>query len=625
MIKFTQFLTLIIIIISCDPSREGTTDFLTHSSILVDMDSTLTSTFFDKGSWFGVNLPSDGFGIDAPWLLSDSNGYSFKAPILTGRFVENGKLVPSPVNSYLPGSLGQKAYTSLSKISLKSIFINHNTLLVAYQIENNSNKSVQYTVDWKIPKSDSRAINAFAYDLGNALLQLQFHDGSNHHEITIKPNTKETFYVTLSHRFKEEPALSSFDPTSAPDYFSENTIRWNQYLEPYQSLSPTKRMLASKCIQTLINNWRTPAGELKYDGLFPSYDYEWFHGFWSWDSWKHSVALVTFEPELAKDQVRTMYHFQDEFGMIADVVYRDTLIENHNWRDTKPPLSGWAIHEIFKQTQDTAFIKEMMPKLTKYHEWWYENRDHNRNGFCEFGSTDGSRVAAGWESGMDNAVRFDDAKMVKINDSAWSLDQESVDLNAYLYKEKKHMAQLLRVIDYQEMAEVYENEAEQLKGDLQTHFYDRESNYFYDFNTTSESLITIAGPEAWTTLWSEAATTDQALGIVKKITDPNFFNTPLPFPTLAASHQKFDPENGYWRGPVWIDQAYFAISGMKKYGFEKEYNELFNKMLANAEGLLQKGIPIRENYDPRNGKGLNANHFSWSAAHLLLLLRNEIQ
>lgn len=56
----------------------------------------------------------------------------------------------------------------------------------------------------------------------------------------------------------------------------------------------------------------------------------------------------------------------------------------------------------------------------------------------------GQRIAAAWESGMDNAVRFDEAVLMKNNDKAWSLNQESVDLNAYLYAEKNIYLSWLR-------------------------------------------------------------------------------------------------------------------------------------------------------------------------------------
>lgn len=108
-----------------------------------------------------------------------------------------------------------------------------------------------------------------------------------------------------------------------------------------------------------------------------------------------------------------MFDFQLEDGFIVDCVYRDTTIEAHNYRDTKPPLAAWAVSKVFGISKDTLFVKEMYPKLKKYHEWWYMKRDHDGDGLCEFGSTDGSLIAAKWESGMDNAIRFDDSKILK--------------------------------------------------------------------------------------------------------------------------------------------------------------------------------------------------------------------
>ena len=36
------------------------------------------------------------------------------------------------------------------------------------------------------------------------------------------------------------------------------------------------------------------------------------------------------------------------------------------------------------------------------------------------------------------------------------------------------------------------------------------------------------------------------------------FSTYIPFPTIAADNPKYNPR-GYWRGPIWLDQTYFAI------------------------------------------------------------------
>ena len=47
------------------------------------------------------------------------------------------------------------------------------------------------------------------------------------------------------------------------------------------------------------------------------------------------------------------------------------------------------------------------------------------------------------------------------------------------------------------------------------------------------------------------------------------------------------------------------------------------QIIEGAEGLLVKGKSIRENYHPITGKGLNAQNFSWSAAHIIMLLMED--
>ena len=379
----------------------------------------------------------------------------------------------------------------------------------------------------------------------------------------------------------------------------------------------------AKAQLTLQNNWRIPAGELKHQGLFPSYHYEWFHGFWSWDSWKHAVGLSAYDGNLAKDQIRAMFHFQSEDGFIVDCVYRDTTIEPHNYRDTKPPLAAWAVTKVLEKDKDLAFLKEMYPKLLKYHQWWYAKRDHDQDGLCEYGSTDGTVLAAKWESGMDNAIRFDHSKILKNSEGAYSLNQESVDLNAYLYAEKLYLANMAKTLGKNEDVDRLTMEAALLKEKVQTQFFDREDGWFYDTNLEGTSFVKGAGSEGWTALWANAATPEQAVAIKDKMMDPNKFFTRVPFQTMAKDHPKFDPMNGYWRGPNWLDQAYFGIKGLRNYGFHKEADLATIQLLEGALGVLGKGTPIHENYHPLTGEGLYAKNFSWSAAHLIMMLTKE--
>jgi len=106
--------------------------------------------------------------------------------------------------------------------------------------------------------------------------------------------------------------------------------------------------------------------------------------------------------------------------------------------------------------------------------------------------------------------------------------------------------------------------------------------------------------------------------------DSEKFAGRVPLPTLAMDRPEFDPTDGYWRGPVWLDQAYFGVHGLRRYGMHAEASAVVQGLLEGPVGLLDSA-PMHENYHPQTGEGLNAPHFSWSAAHYLMLLERGSQ
>lgn len=379
----------------------------------------------------------------------------------------------------------------------------------------------------------------------------------------------------------------------------------------------TLQLLAKKCLFTLLNNRQGVEGGFKHEGIFPSYKD--FQGFWAWDTWKQSYALAELAPELAKNSIRAMFDYQDADGMVPDCIFSDT--SENNFRDTKPPLAAWAVLEIVTKNEDSAFAREMFASLLHYHRWWYTHRDHDRNGLCEYGSVDGTIQAAKWESGWDNAVRFDSTRMVKNNEHAWSMNQESADLNSYLVIEKRSLAKLAKIIGDTSLVSVLDNEADDLAALIRHYMWDEKVGFFFDIELETKKPIRVLEPNGWIPLWAGIAGKEQALKVRNHIMNSAEFNTFVPFPTVAACHPAFNPLKGYWRGPVWIDQAWFAIDGLWKYNFISEADFMTLKLLRNCEGILDPKTPIRENYHPLSGKGLNAENFSWSAAHLLLMIR----
>ncbi|MPQ43310.1 alpha-glucosidase [Clostridium tarantellae] len=511
--------------------------------------------------------------------------------------------------------------------------------------------------------------------------------------VSIDPNASFETYSTQSYTFtteelNEEKSKIEDLIGGAPRHFEENTKRWQDYLDKTFEGMDNKfgkeyKNAAVKSIETLTTNWRSAAGAIKHDGVVPSMSYKWFVGMWAWDSWKQAVATARFNGDLAKDNIRALFDYQitenddvrpQDAGTIIDAIFfnqdgsRNGDGGNWNERNSKPALAAWSVWNVYKATGDVDFLKEMYPKLVKYHEWWYTNRDTDQNGIAEYGGMvhdahyqydeNGNIIkdengkpkfdeeavieAAAWESGMDNATRFDKegsgpedigVHVFENTDKCgnvvgYSINQESVDLNAYLYAEKGFLKSMAEVLGKKSDAEKYEKEAKYVQDYVSNKMFDEETGFFYDLQTTEDGeekklLVNRGkGTEGWIPLWAKMATEEEAEDVVENMMDPGKFNTLVPFPTASKDNEKYNPDK-YWRGPVWLDQALYGVEALQNYGFKDEAVEMAKKLFDNAEGLLGDG-PIRENYNPETGKGLHTTNFSWSASAYYLMYQNTL-
>lgn len=405
--------------------------------------------------------------------------------------------------------------------------------------------------------------------------------------------------------------------------WARNRARWSGYLRVASRAHLTglpdaaARHVAVKAMETLLGNWRAPRGDLHHAGVIPSYSNPDFNGFWAWDSWKHAAALAAFAPGLAREQMLAMFDYQAPDGMLPDCIFLDKA--NNNWRDTKPPLAAWAALKVHAATGDKAFLAGIYPKLVRYHDWWFTHRDHDHNGLAEYGSTDGTAQAARWESGMDNAVRFDHIRMVRNGSDAWSMNQESVDLNAYLYRDARDLAAIAGLLGKRDDAAQWSKRAAAMQARIRARFFDDKAGYFFDARLGNHEFVSVYGPEGWIPLWAGVASQDQADAVARVLRDPLKFDTFMPFPTLAADDPRFSPVRGYWRGPIWLDQAWFGIAGLRRYGHDRQAHRMALRLVRNTRGLTAQA-PIFENHDPLTGAGHQSRNFSWSAASYLLLL-----
>lgn len=610
--------------------------------------------FADLGSWTGYALPEN----EATRLAG-----SFVGPyMMTGRgwvacslaeplILINGEKYDLARNiqtaKYYPGKLVQEFSDERLSFVTELCFSSARTAVIRSYVENVGSEELNISMQWHggVYENSSLSLNGNCVNIQQKQepgytsvnfntakeVRLQGKDSLlvvEQESYRLKPGDGFETVSTQTFAFDEaslNTELAHLKDMNATQVFSDNEKRWNNYLSSlFNSDSPFMREnkyrhVVTKAVMTLVANWRTASADILHDGSYPSYNG--FFGIWSWDSWKHAAANALYNPEEAKNEVRCLFDYQAENGMIPDFVSRNK--DRINWRDTKPPLAAWAVKCIYDATGDKAFVAEMFDKLYKYHQWWYTHRDHDKNGICEYGSTDGTLLAACWESGMDNGVRFDDAVMLKNDpEDAWSMNQENICLNSFLYAEKGFLADMADLLDKKDLASQLRKDADALKMHIQTKMFDEETGFFYDTRLETGDFIKVMGAECWLPLWAGVATPEQARKVLDKMLDPKKFNSRVPLGTLDISHSRLRPTRGYWRGPVWIDQVYFGVTGLRNYGFNEEADMFVSKYIDNAQGLLTDG-PIHENYNPLTGETLNCPNFGWSSAVTIKMLLNK--
>jgi putative isomerase len=379
-------------------------------------------------------------GFCGPFDLDDRQ-WTARAAVIAGFDTDAREVFIPDSTNYIPGKIFLSARSATGRITQSLQFVDASTALLT--IEADTNRELRFTgEDWR--KGTSFKLDqstVIAADPDGEIVCLTFQPdariecGADNYLVTH--DARKRCYVAISFLSNEKEKTAKLQKAASilkdpGAYLRANCERWNGYLDRVlrDDMPHEYNRVAVKSIVTLISNWKTHKGGLLHEGVIPSHAVSYFNGFWAWDSWRFAVALAPIAPEVAKNNIRAMFDYQLPDGMVIDCIYSDPA--ENNARDSKPPLAAWAVDAVFEHSRDTVFLREMYPQLLAYHRWWYAERDHDRNGICEFGSVDGTVEAAAWESGMDNAIRFDDAAMVKNADDAWSFDRESVDLNSYL-------------------------------------------------------------------------------------------------------------------------------------------------------------------------------------------------
>lgn len=333
-------------------------------------------------------------------------------------------------------------------------------------------------------------------------------------------------------------------------------------------------------------------GYLTRNAIYPS-NY-WMSGACNWSHCFAAMGLAHHLPELAWEQFMLLFDYQDDSGRIPDAV-TDAYIM---WNFCKPPIHGWVLLQIMEHMDLTREqLQRAYEGLSKWTNWWYDYRDNDRDGVCEY--------YHGADSGWDNSTVFRKNNLV-----------ESPELSAFLVLQEEALSVLAGKLGKWREADDWKVRSERQLEDLLRHNFDGDKPVALAGDTHevigSDSLQPYLAIILGRRLPKEKA--DDMLGQIK-----TRFKTEYGIATEKADSCYYEA-NGHWRGSIWAPSTFMVLHGLYELGERDFVKEVVEEFVAMVE---KSGFS--ESFDSRTGVGNGNRAVTWTASVFLLLANQYLK
>jgi glycogen debranching enzyme len=401
---------------------------------------------------------------------------------------------------------------------------------------------------------------------------------------------------------------------------------------------------------------------------------------WLWDSCFVAIGLARVDARRAAGELRALLRGQWANGMIPHMLFADgarDLGSRRIWRSTtyadaprgmhtscitQPPLpaiAAWEVAQRLDPDDARTFADEVLPKLVRYHEWLYRERDLRETGLVT--------LIHPWECGLDTtppwmrelrrmrtpawmrlvlrlrltrlvgflrrdtrfapkAERASDAdglRMLVLAGRARrhrfelrrlppddSVQVEDVAFNAILAAANRALAQLADSLG-RELAPELVACADRTVDALEQ-LWDDDAGLYFSRNAQTGALLRMPTVAGYLPLWSgiPSARVDRLLEQLRRPVSWTRF----PVPSVPTDGPQFD-DHRYWKGPTWVNTNWLVVRGLRACG----ERELADELRARSLELVDRS-GFAEYFSPLTGDGYGAHEFSWTAALTIDLL-----
>lgn len=378
---------------------------------------------------------------------------------------------------------------------------------------------------------------------------------------------------------------------------------------------PERKAVLAETERVLRQNWvmgERDGTRFEYTEPSPGrYPWQWY-----WDSCFAAIVWRRFEPRRARAELESLLAAQRPDGFIGHTIFwrghvtgPRLLFYNVPSRTSfqtatiQPPLLAWAWRIAVGDPNEE-------PRIGRQVDWLAANRDLEGDGLLWIVQPD--------ESGLDASPKFE---------PVWGWQANGrIGFPLLVHRNRRHgwNARRLREAGEPVLCEVLVNTLWSLSLQalgrpsatpaLVERLWDERRGLFFDEAMPGGRVAV----NTWASL-APLALPDLPEKIGRRLVEEHLLNesefwTAVAPPSVAANERGYEPDGGhgpirrYWRGPTWVNSAWMVWLGLRRLGYEEQAQRLADGVIAT---VAREGL--REYYDPRNGTGMGAKDFAWSA------------
>lgn len=376
-----------------------------------------------------------------------------------------------------------------------------------------------------------------------------------------------------------------------------------------------------KCV---LDKVLPPSPPMKHYWVQPGGPY--YLGQWIWDTMfvVDLLAILPDKKQVIRDIFQNYWDFQDRWNDSVPDYAQDMItvaiktFPQELRMFSQIPILAWGLERVYSRNGDVELLKQCLPRLEKWHDWYWRERDVTNIGMVTIGSYSGDIQHARWET-FDYECNMDDLKLQKHpkrkgdQEGTWYGDMWVTGNTSYLIMGERSLMRLAEEMGDFEMAARRKPFIDKAVDAMREHMWDEEAGTFLSVKMDTMEKIQVATISSWVPLAAGVPTPAMAKRMAEELSS-EAWQTLVPVPTVDPRDPRWQ-SNRFWRGDSWPPTNYQIASGLAAYGFTVLAAKIAD---ANVENAIKNGL--NEHYDSMSGKPLGVKDYCMASTIANMML-----